>query len=322
MSHHTSKYMQLNIRVLLLLCTLFAGVLCACKKNDLDEKLAEEEKKLVEYITDNYGEAAVNLGGGAWLVKAHEETDGATVEAGNYILWNLKITNQITEELEYTSELSNIKFPGSYVDGGPEITVVLSSKIDEGLIQMRKGEKGNVYIPSRWLFCDFQPRIYSVEIVDVIRDLSVYQEALMGGYIKRAHRGASADTIKNVVSTIDNTEYNVMYHICDEGKGEAITDGMNIETKTSISYMIRMNREGDIHSYQVNQDLIWNTNKINTLTKTNCVGEILKKMKTGGKVDVTMPSKLFWEDKDLPANNNDQFIIPKWSVVVFTITIK
>jgi hypothetical protein len=286
------------------------------------EGFLEEERILAEYILATYGADADTvkvLGDGAYLVKTHIEPDGATVEAGNYILWNWKITNQITEELEYTSDLSSIKFQGSYADGGPEITLVQSFKIDEGLKQMRKGEKGDVYIPSRQLFGDFQPRIYSVEIVDVIRDLSVYQEALMSGFIRRKYKGAAADTIKDVVSTIDMTEYNVMYHISDEGTGGTIT-GTSIETKTNISYMIQLNREHDIHSYKKDEERTWNTNKINTLTKTSCVGEILKKMKKGGKVDIAMPSKLLWEE--MPVNNDGQYLIPRWSVVILTITIK
>ena len=222
--------------------------------------------------------------------------------------------------MEYTSELSDVKYPESYVDGGPEITVVLSSKIDEGLIQMKKGEKGDVYIPSRWLICDFQPRIFYVEVVEVIKDLSVYQEALMHGYIRKIHRSAQVDTIKKVVSTIDKTEYNVMYHIITEGTGEPVKEGMTVETTTSMCYMIR---ENDVHPYTPDREPSWSTNPgetINTLTKTNCVGEILQKMKKGGKVVVTMPSKLFWEDNDLP-KYYDQYYIPKWSVVIFTITI-
>ena len=301
--------------------TLIACVLCACKNDDIDVRFLEEEKELAEFIKDKYGAAAEELGGGTWLVKTHENTEGALVETGNYILWNWQRTNHITEELEYTSDKSDYKFPGSYVNGGPEITQVESSWVDEGLKKMKKGEKGEVFIPSRWLLYDFQPRVYSVEIVDVIKDLSIYQEALMFEYIKRCHRGASADTIKKVLSTIDNWEYNVMYHIIDEGTGETITDGMNIGTKTSISYLIRLNRESDVHSYQVNQDHIWNTNKINTLTQTNCVGEILKKMNKGGKVDIAMPSKLFWDKEDLPVNHYDQYFIPQWSVVIFTITL-
>ena len=310
----------MNIKSLFLAGTLFVCLLYACKKNDIDEKLAEEEQKLEEYIKTTYGNAAINLGGGAFLVKTQEETEGATVEAGNYILWNRKITNQISGALEYTSESSNIKYPDSYVHGGPEITVVLSSKIDEGLTQMKKGEQGSVFLPSRWLFLDFQPRIFNMEIVDVIKDLSVYQEALMYGYLRNKHK-VKVDTVKNVVSAIDNTEYNVMYHIMEKGTGEAITDGMNIETKTTMSYLIRNDQ---VHSYTEDQDLTWNTNttgKMNTLTKTNCVAEILKKIKKGGKVVVAMPSKLLWDDKDLP-KVQEQYAVPKWSVVVFTITIK
>ena len=313
----------MKIKSLVLLYILFVCALCACKK-DIEEELLKEEQKLAEYITATYGDAAISLGGGAYLVKTHEETEGAKVEAGNYILWNRKINNQITGELEYTSDLSSVRYPDSYVHGGPEITVVLSSKIDDGLTQMKQGEKGNVYIPSRWLFLDFQPRVFYVEIVEVISDLTVYQETMMSGHIKRLqHRGASVDTIKNVVSTIDGKEYNVMYHIMDKGSGDEVTNGMNVETKTGISYMIQ---ENEVHPYtSVDQDLTWSTTtgKINTLTKTNCMGEILlkEKVKKGGKLVVTMPSKLYWDDDDLPKNQQEQFLIPKWSVVVFTITI-
>ena len=314
--------MKLNIRSLIFLCALFAGVLCACNKDDVGEKLAEEEKKLAEYITTNFGDAAINLGDGVYMVKTHEDEEGATVEAGNYILWNQKITNHITEELEYTSDKSG-NFPESYIDGGPELTVVLSRKIDEGLQQMRKGESADIYIPSRWLFVDFQPRVYSAEIVDVIKDLSKYQEGLMSSYIRRywlPHRGVSVDTVPNVVSSIDKTEYNVMYHIVQKGTGEAITEGMNVDTKTSISYMIW---ENDVRTYLTDTNITWHTgadkNKINTLTETNCVGEILTKMKKGGRVVVTMTSKLYWEDKNLPVNGYNQYYIPKWSVVIFII---
>ena len=293
----------------------------------MDEKLAEEERILADYIKSVFGiegidegGRAISLGGGAYLVKKNENEEGATIEAGNYILWNWQQTNQITEKKEYTSNISTDKFPDSYVYGGPELTVVLSSKIDEGIMKMMKEEKGDIYIPSRLLYCDFQPRIFSIEVVDVIKNLSVYQEALMNGYIRRTYERAKVDTIKNVVSTNDKTDYNVMYHIIDQGKGEAITKEMNIETKTNISYLVR---ERNIHSY-ADLDIIWNTNStgmINTLTKTNCVGEILEKMNKGGRVVITMSSKLYWDDDDLPKNRQYQYYIPKWSVVVFTISI-
>jgi len=301
-------------------------VLCACKKNDMDEKLAEEERILADFIKTEFGiegidagGRAISLGGGAYLVKTLENKEGATVEAGNYVLWNWQQTNQITKKLEYTSVISNDRYPDSYAYGGPELTVVLSSKIDEGLVKMNRGEKSEIYIPSRLLLCDFQPRIFSIEIVEVIKNLSVYQETLMNGYIRRTYERAKVDTIKNVVSTVDKSEYNVMYDIIHQGDGEEITKDMNIGTKTNISYLIRERAQ----SY-ADFDITWNTNStgmINTLTKTNCVGEILEKMNRGGKVVVAMSSKLYWDDDDLPKNRQYQYYIPKWSVVVFTINI-
>ena len=304
------------------ICAILACILYACSTDETDEKLAEEEKKLAEYITTTFPDA-ISLGGGAYVVKTVEKEDSATIEAGNYILWNWKQTNQITEELEYTSDLHDIKFQDSYVHGGPEISLVLLSyKIDEGLMQMKKGEKSDIYIPSRWLFYDFQPRKFSVEIVDVVRDLSVYQENLMSGYLNNTYKGISVDTIKNVVSAVDNTKYNVMYHIVNEGTGEAVKQNVEISTKTDVSYLIQ---ENEVHPYIPATEPSWRTSvgeRINTLTKSNCMGEILKKMKKGGKVVVTMPSKLYWEDKNLPINGAGQYYIPKWSVVVFTITIQ
>ena len=315
----------MKIKTLISLCTLVACALCSCR-NGIEEELLKEEQKLAEYIKTTYGDAAISLGGGAYLVKTHEEEESEVVEAGNYILWNWKVTNQITGALEYSSDLTNSQFVDSYFHGGPEITVVLSSKIDEGLVKMKKGERSNVYIPSRWLYHDFQPRIFNVDIVDVITDLTVYQETLMAEHIKslqhKYYRDDSIPTIPNVESTVDGKKYNVMYHILDKGSGEEIADDM-LETTTSISYMVR---EEVIHPYLVDMDLSWNTTEsgqMNTHTKTNCVGEILKEInKKGGKVVVAMPSKLYWNDDDLPKNVQGQFFIPKWSVVFFTITVK
>jgi len=292
-----------------------------CNNNNIDEKFFEEEKKLADYIEATYPDAAIKLDAGAFLVKTFEKEDSVVIQEGNHILWNRKVTNHITEELEYTSDFSNDKYEFSYVYGGPEITMVLSSIVDKGLTRMKKGEKGNVYLSSRWLYKDFQPRIFYVDIVDVINNFHEYQETLMFGHLKKFCRHATIDTLKNVRSTDDNTkDNNVMYHIINEGKGSAITEGMNIETKTSISFLIR---DKEILPYTVDQKQTWHVYRTNELTSSNCIGEILKKMKRGGKVVITMPSKLYWDDKNLPSPVNEygQFYIPKWSVVVLTISI-
>jgi len=300
------------------MCALFA-----CNKNDIYEKLAEEEQKLADYIADTYGDAAINLGGGAFLVKLVEQQDSVVIEPGDYIICNRRVTNQITEELEYTSDLSNMKFQDSYVKGGPEILRILESKFDEGVRLMTKGEKGKIYIPSRWLFNDFEPRIFYVDIVEVIKSLPEYQHDLMFEYVRKiCKKGAYVDTVKNIASTSDKTSNNiVMYYIMDEGKGDVISDGSNVETKTSISFLLQ---DSKINNYTSEQKQTWNSNKIDTpLTSSNFMGEILKKMKKGGKVVVAVPSKLYWDDDNLPTPVNEfgQFNIPRWSVVVFTIVI-
>ena len=313
----------MNDRVLVFLCTvLLTSILSACNKNDVEDKLAEEARALDDYIAEKYGDKAIKFGGGAYLIKTYEDEEGAIIEASNHILWNWSLVNHITKMPEYTSDFTSVKFPKSYVDGGPEIYPVLSTILDKGLVLMRKGERGRIYIPSSLLNRDFHPRVYSFDIVDVIDDLKKYQEDLMYGYIEKKCKGAVADTIPKVVSTADNKEHNVMYHIMEQGDGDAITNSMSIQTTTTVSYMIR---DDDVRSVVpvVVPDNTWTTGgTFTTLTKTNCVGEILTKMNKGGKVVVGMPSRLFWEDDKLPLNDVYQYYIPKLSVVIFTITIK
>jgi len=301
--------------------------LSACKKDDIYEKYAEEEKKLAEYILDTYGscdeETVFCLDRGAYLIKTVIKQDSVLIEAGNHIIWNRTETNQITGIVEYTSEISDYKFVDSYVYGGPEITMVLESIIDKGLAKMKKGEKGKLYISSYWYYSDFEPRIIDVEIVDVIKRLPEYQNELMFENVKKiCKKGAYVDTIKNILSTSDNTKDNIaMYYIIDTGKGDRIIDGMIVNTRTSISYSIQ---DDIIQPYTIGQNQAWNVNKISTsLTSTNFMGEVFKKMRKGGRVVVAMPSKLYWDDEKLPTSVNEygQFFIPRWSVVVFTITI-
>jgi len=187
---------------------------------------------------------------------------------------------------------------------------------------MRKGEKGKLYISSYWYFSDFEPRIIDVEIVDVIKGLTEHQNNLMFENVKKVcNKDAYVDTVKNVTSASDMTKDNiVMYYIVDRGKGDEITDGMIVNTSTSISYTIQ---DGRVQPYTTGKNQSWQVNLTNSLTSTNFMGEIFKKMKRGGSVVVTMPSKLYWDDNSLPTPVNDygQFYIPKWSVVVFTISI-
>ncbi len=310
-------------RVIFIFFGIVIGLFGSCSKDNTDEKLKEEEDKLAAYMAD-HPEAVKVTGKEIYVIKTKEQEEGEKVVAGNFILWNHTVKFLETSEIEYNSERSNVIYPGSYVDGGPELVLIQSWPLDEGIKLLKKGELGDIYIPSRYTICDFQTRVWNAEIVDVITDMNKYQEALMYNYLRgvisQEKRSIKVDSVKNVKSTVDNKEYNVMYHIVDQGAGDPIaSDATKIDTRTSVAYTIR---EGisNVRPFAFEQDFSW----INSSTKTkeDCVGKILREMHKGGKVIVAMPHILYFGDEPLWNDKKMQIIVPQWSVLIFTITIK
>ena len=310
-------------KVIFIFLGIVIGFLASCRKDNTDEKLKEEEDKLAAYMADHPDAVKVN-GYEAYVVTTKKQDEGAKVDAGDYILWNYTVKNFETGETEYTSnKTSNIIYQNSYVYGGPELTLVLTSALDEGIKLLKKGESGDIYIPSRYIFADFQTRIWKVEIVNVITDLNVYQKSLMYNYLREINFQntglSSVDTIKNVESSIDNKKYDVLFYIVDQGdETTPITpETTKIETRTSAAYTIQ---EGVVHSFVSESDFSWSSTS--TKTKTDCVGEILRKMNKGGKVIIAMPHILYYGEEPFLDDKKMQIVVPMKSVLIFTITIK
>ena len=92
----------MNMKASILWCALFACVLCACKKNDIDEKWAKEEAELAEWITQN--KSSLLLENGIYFEKLTEYNDNIKPEANDYVLVDYEcrfLFENVLEQVSY-----------------------------------------------------------------------------------------------------------------------------------------------------------------------------------------------------------------------------
>ena len=294
----------MNRKILILLCVIITGVFFACNKNDTDEKWAEEEAKLEEYMKSEKQEAIMDKG--IYIEKLLEHNDHIQPEAGDYVLVDYEcrflFESDVVEYVSYKDwQNYGALNPSVFREGGPELwdEVRWSSM---GIGQLREKERANVYVPSRLLSLqDFKTRVFRIQLSQVIdTDLKSYQEKLMGNYMKQY---CTNDTI----TIKDNgKDYYVIYHIADKGTGSAI-EGSNVKTHTSESYFMQ---DDDLRVCFSSREYNWNHSKFS---------EMFQSVKKGGKIIAVMPYKMMYGDE--PYKIDIQYIAPINSVLRYEINI-
>ena len=283
----------------------------SCNKDETGEKLAEEDLKLEEFIKGNYPEALSLSSTGAYLVKKNENDNGTIIEAGDYILWNWTQTNMTTEAVEYKSDKSTgVVYEGSYVDGGPEIALVQSTILDEGIKHLVKGETADIYLSSRWTYYDFQSRFISIEIVEVIKELTKYQEPIMWSYLKCP--GSKVDTIK--LTAYDKEEYNIFYHISIYGNDKKEID-QNAQWDIDASYILQAGVCKPYTIYQMDLEGAVVKNIIDAVNKKN-----QHKIYKGGEISLAVPYKIVYKDQAY-TNDHEQYVVPPNAIIIFKVKI-
>ena len=296
----------MNSKAFILLGVLFTSLLCACNKNDTDEKWAEEEAKLAEYMSQNNSEAILDKG--IYINKLQPEyPENIQPEAGDYVLVNYECRFLFDEGvLEYVSHKDwqnrGALVPSTLREGGPELWAY-EYWGSMGVGQLRENECANVYIPSRLLgLQDFKTRIFQICLNQVIdTDLKTYQEKLMEKYMKQYCNDIDTITIKD-----NGKDYYVIYHVVSKGTGNSV-DASNVKTHTSESYFLQDN---DLRTCFSSRELDWKNSKFSGMFQS---------VKKGGKVIVVMPYKLMYGED--PYKNDIQFIAPMHSVLRYEISI-
>ena len=304
----------MNRKFFVLWFTLFACVLCACNKNDVEEKWAQEEADLALWMKENKPDALFDKF--IYIEKfgaLHEEN--ITPEPENYLLVNfvcsfLYESDGDVERVSYKDgKNGSIDYKPEqlslYREGGPELWSP-DMWLNKGLGLLRENERAFVYIPSRILnLQDFKPRKFEMHLVQVIdTDLKTYQEKLMGNYMKeRFCNKVDTFTIKD-----NGKDYYVMFHVKEEGTGSAITVS-SVNTHYDEYYFLQDNKQKECIKDKAKG---WDRNKFS---------EMFQKVKKGGEITVVMPYRIMYGDQPYKDSNKQQYIAPPGSVLMYDLRI-
>jgi hypothetical protein len=307
------------------------GVLASCNKDDSSEKLANEDRKLDEYIQANYPDAKEltnSVPNGLYIIAS--DTEQPKPEPGQYVLVDFILRQLFEDKVERVSyqdyeSYQPIYYP-FYIYGGPELWQLSAPSLTgvyKGLGLIGEGETGSIFFSSRhnMLFpsgADFISRVLEVKIVKIIEDLTLYQESLMNSYLSKY---GTVDTLVTK-STVDSKEYKVMFSVIDKGSGDSI-ESPRVKVKINVYYTML---DGVQHTYLKDGETTWNSESSQFFNAApNIMKEIFLKMNKGGRVSIAMPYRVYYgEDYNeiLYDGNTGQRIIPHGSVIILDAIIE
>ena len=314
-SYFCNQSLSMDKRIFVFLwCLLFAGVFCACNKNDVEEKWAKEEVDLAEWMKENKPDALFD--NDIYIEKIVSRGEDFTQpETGDHVLVNFVCSFLY----EHDGDVERVSYKdgkdGSidykpqqlslYKEGGPELW---EPKYWEsmGVGLLREKERANIYIPSRKLnLPDFKPRVFMIELVQVIEtDLKTHQEKLMDYYMKKRY----CNKFDSITIKDNGRDYYVIYHVDEEGTGSAVNVS-NVNTHYDEHYFL----QDDKH-----KECVKNKAKTGWDKKFS---EMFQSVKKGGKLTVVMPYRIMFGDDPYTDKNSKQYIAPSGSVLRYDITI-
>ena len=305
----------MKVKVLILWYTFFVCALCACSKNDVEERWAKEEADLAVWMKENRS-SDVLFDNDIYIEKiTQQDEDHIQPETGDYVLVNfvcrfLYEHDGYVERVSYKDGKDGIidyqpQQLSLYREGGPELW---SPDYWEtmGVGKLREKERANIYIPSRKLnLQDFKPRVYMIELVQVIEtDLKTYQEKLMSNYMEKRF----CNDFDTIIIKDNGRDYYVIYHVEEEGTGSAIS-ASTVNTHCDEYYFLQNNKHKECVKDKAKG---WDRNKFS---------EMFQSVKKGGKITVVMPYRIMYGEQSYMDNNKQQFIAPPGSVLRYDIRI-
>ena len=306
----TKKIM--NIKSFVFLCTLCVCLLCACKKDDLAEKWAQEEAILADWIRENNIDAIFD--NGIWVQRILKFEDNIKPEAGDHLLVNYKSRFLFNENYIEQASCKNCgaRVLPTYKEGGPELWQPLSPssalpeyRLITGIDNLHEKETAVAYVPSRMLnLQDFITRKIEIELVKVIDDLKTYQEELMRCIMKNF-----IENVDTIGITDNGREFYVVYHI-DDSDGDEV-DISSVTTSYSEKYFLENDTPVTCVRLQDRAGADWN----------NKFSKMFQSIKRGNIITVVMPYRVMYGEERYD-DINKQLIAPPGSVLMYEINIK
>ena len=168
---------------------LVAVLVGGCLKNEWEEKEQHEQKLIDTYLNANGITEDQKTEGGIYFI---EQVTGAGVTPlkDNYVIINYTgryLEDGSIHETSYDSlkeDWTNADTYKYYVYGPLKFQFGYSiSGINEGLSLMKEGGKARLVIPSDKAFYDFNPLVYDLELLKVIREPIAYEDSVLNIYL-------------------------------------------------------------------------------------------------------------------------------------------
>jgi FKBP-type peptidyl-prolyl cis-trans isomerase len=161
-----------------------------CLKNDWEEKEQHEKDLIKSYIASNGITEEQKTEGGIYYVEEIAGT-GLTPVVDDYVIINYTgryLEDNSIHETSYDSLKDEWEYADTYtyyVYGPLKFKYGYSiSGVNEGLGMMKEGGKAKLVIPSDKAFYDFNPMVYDIELLKVIKDPVAYEDSVLKAYLE------------------------------------------------------------------------------------------------------------------------------------------
>jgi len=301
-----------------------------CVKNDWEESEKHEKEVIQRYLTDNSISSDAETEGGIYYVEMVAGT-GLSPVKDNYIVINYVgryLESNAIRETSYDSlkdEWDAATYFTYFVYGPVKFKFGYSiAGLNEGISLMKEGGQAKMVIPSDKAFYDFNPLVYDIELIKVIRDPVRYEDSVLLEY--RNAKGFDETTQykeiwfketvtpdpadQRTVQANDTLLFRFTGRLVD-GFGSVIKDDRIFDTNADDSEPIK---------------LVYNTSpkKISGIILSIPKGLItaLDTMRKGTHATAVLPYTQAFDDDGLYDPIHGYTIVPKYQTIVYDIVLE
>ena len=301
----------------------------ACLQNDWEEKENREKELIQSYLTTNGITEDQKTEGGIYYVPLRTGT-GYSPLKDNYVIISYVgryLDGNVIHETTYDSlknDWADAEYYTHYVYGPMKFKYGYSiAGINEGLSMMKEGGKARLVLPSDKAFYDFNPLVYDIELLKVIRDPVAYEDSVLTEYLSTA----AFDTI----TTADNGIYFKETLTPNPGDQRTVNTGdtvyfrFNGRLVDGFGSVIKDNRVFD-----TNMD---DTKPVKYVFKRSEIPEgmlffpeglkiALDSMRVGTHATAVLPYSQAFKDAGVYSSVYGYTIVPKYQTVVYDIVVE
>ncbi len=176
---------------------LLAFVIAGCASDDWEEQKERESRIIQQYLRDNNITEDQKTEGGIYIVELEKGT-GRSPLRDNFVVINY-VGRYLENGSIHETNLDSLKSQWSGASYYPYFIYAplrfrygySIAGLNEGLAMMQEGGKAKLIIPSDKAFYDFNPLVYEVELIEVMRDPAAYEDSILAAYVEKESYDAS-----------------------------------------------------------------------------------------------------------------------------------